>query len=153
MEADVSEIKQCCGTLESYDEIEVISENKDIPREVDVVDSVSGSEVSVKCGSSTDSLSASDSAPPISPLFRLFEHDLGGVPTKGPRYKLLLDGDLQVCYLNHTRTVISKILSSKFLRRWESHRVYLNPNCISSKTVSSPHNHTHPLKIQILHLL
>lgn len=52
----------------------------------------------------------------------------------GPRFKLICEGDLQVCYLNHTRTVISKILSSKFLRRWESHRLYLNDSCISSKT-------------------
>ena len=36
----------------------------------------------------------------------------------GPRFKLICEGELQVCYLNHTRTVISKILSSKFLRRW-----------------------------------
>lgn len=52
----------------------------------------------------------------------------------GPRFKLICEGELQVCYLNHTRTVISKILSSKFLRRWESHRLYLNDSCISSKT-------------------
>jgi hypothetical protein len=54
----------------------------------------------------------------------------------GPRFKTLLEGDIQVCYLNHTRTVVSKILSSKFLRRWESHHLYLNDSCISSKTVS-----------------
>lgn len=52
----------------------------------------------------------------------------------GPRFKTLLEGDIQVCYLNHTRTVVSKILSSKFLRRWESHHIYLNDSCISSKT-------------------
>ncbi|XP_069681421.1 C-Maf-inducing protein-like isoform X2 [Periplaneta americana] len=52
----------------------------------------------------------------------------------GPRFKPLLEGDIQVCYLNHTRTVVSKILSSKFLRRWESHHLYLNDSCISSKT-------------------
>ena len=44
---------------------------------------------------------------------------------------------VQVCYLNHTRTIISKVLSSKFLRRWETHHIYLNDDCISSKTVSS----------------
>ncbi|PSN46019.1 hypothetical protein C0J52_15802 [Blattella germanica] len=54
----------------------------------------------------------------------------------GPRFKPLLEGDIQVCYLNHTRTVVSKILSSKFLRRWETHHLYLNDSCISSKTVS-----------------
>ncbi|XP_049964481.1 C-Maf-inducing protein-like [Schistocerca serialis cubense] len=52
----------------------------------------------------------------------------------GPRFKLVREGDLQVCYLNHTRTVISKILSSKFLRRWETHHLYLNDSCITSKT-------------------
>ncbi|KAJ9586237.1 hypothetical protein L9F63_020099, partial [Diploptera punctata] len=52
----------------------------------------------------------------------------------GPRFKTLLEGDIQVCYLNHTRTVVSKILSSKFLRRWETHHLYLNDSCISSKT-------------------
>lgn len=67
-----------------------------------------------------------------------FKHSDGEVcfNTMGPRYKIIWEGDLQVCYLNHTRTVISKILSSKFLRRWESHRLYLNDSCISSKTVS-----------------
>ncbi|KAJ9599764.1 hypothetical protein L9F63_026386, partial [Diploptera punctata] len=53
----------------------------------------------------------------------------------GPRFKTLLEGDIQVCYLNHTRTVVSKILSSKFLRRWETHHLYLNDSCISSKTI------------------
>ncbi|XP_075216289.1 C-Maf-inducing protein-like [Lycorma delicatula] len=56
------------------------------------------------------------------------------VPMQGPRFKLICEGDIQVCYINHTRTVISKIVSSKFLRRWENHRLYLNDSCISSKT-------------------
>lgn len=64
----------------------------------------------------------------------------------GPRFKPLLEGDIQVCYLNHTRTVVSKILSSKFLRRWESHHLYLNDSCISSKTVS--HNEPWYLYVQ-----
>ena len=53
----------------------------------------------------------------------------------GPRFKPLEEGDIQVCYLNHTRTLVSKILSSKFLRRWETHHLYLNDACLSSKTV------------------
>ncbi|XP_008556935.1 C-Maf-inducing protein [Microplitis demolitor] len=53
----------------------------------------------------------------------------------GPRYKPVTEGDIQVCYLNHTRTVVSKILSSKFLRRWETHHLYLNDACLSSKTL------------------
>lgn len=54
----------------------------------------------------------------------------------GPRFKPLEEGDIQVCYLNHTRTLVRKILSSKFLRRWETHHLYLNDACLSSKTVS-----------------
>ncbi|XP_076321319.1 C-Maf-inducing protein-like isoform X3 [Tachypleus tridentatus] len=52
----------------------------------------------------------------------------------GPRFKLLHEGEFHVCRLNHTRTVISKILSSKFLRRWENHRLILSDNEIRSKT-------------------
>lgn len=54
----------------------------------------------------------------------------------GPRFKPLEEGDIQVCYLNHTRTLVRKILSSKFLRRWETHHLYLNDACLSSKTLS-----------------
>lgn len=54
----------------------------------------------------------------------------------GPRFKPIEEGDIQVCYLNHTRTLVSKILSSRFLRRWETHHLYLNDACLSSKTVS-----------------
>lgn len=54
----------------------------------------------------------------------------------GPRFRPIEEGDVQVCYLNHTRTLVSKILSSKFLRRWETHHLYLNDACLSSKTVS-----------------
>ncbi|XP_034942858.1 C-Maf-inducing protein-like [Chelonus insularis] len=54
----------------------------------------------------------------------------------GPRFKPVEEGDIQVCYLNHTRTLVSKILSSKFLRRWETHHLYLNDACLSSKTLT-----------------
>ncbi|RWS11503.1 hypothetical protein B4U79_02997 [Dinothrombium tinctorium] len=54
----------------------------------------------------------------------------------GPKFKLIHEGDIHVCKLNHKHTVISKILSSKFLRRWETHRVYLTSSNIISKTVS-----------------
>ncbi|XP_048576400.1 C-Maf-inducing protein-like [Nematostella vectensis] len=43
----------------------------------------------------------------------------------GPKFKLIHEGDIQVCRLNHSRTLISKVLSSKFLRRWEAHHVFL----------------------------
>ncbi|KAK2581036.1 hypothetical protein KPH14_006083 [Odynerus spinipes] len=54
----------------------------------------------------------------------------------GPRFKPLEEGDIQVCYFNHTRTLVRKILSSKFLRRWETHHLYLNDACLSSKTAT-----------------
>nr|XP_006817403.1 PREDICTED: c-Maf-inducing protein-like [Saccoglossus kowalevskii] len=50
------------------------------------------------------------------------------------KYKLLHEGDIQVCCLNHARTVISKILSSKFLRRWEPHHIVLADSTIYSTT-------------------
>ncbi|XP_070575082.1 C-Maf-inducing protein-like isoform X2 [Ptychodera flava] len=51
------------------------------------------------------------------------------------KYKLIHEGDIQVCHLNHARTVISKILSSKFLRRWEPHHLVLADSTIYSTTV------------------
>ncbi|CAB3977186.1 Hypothetical predicted protein [Paramuricea clavata] len=41
------------------------------------------------------------------------------------KFKLMHEGDIQVCRLNHSSTLLSKILSSKFLRKWESHHVVL----------------------------
>ncbi|KZC04076.1 PREDICTED: C-Maf-inducing protein-like [Dufourea novaeangliae] len=52
----------------------------------------------------------------------------------GPRFKPIEEGDIQLCFLNHSKTLVRKILSSKFLRRWETHRLYLNDTCISSRT-------------------
>lgn len=49
--------------------------------------------------------------------------------------RLIAEGDVQLCKLNHSGTVIGKILSSKFLRRWETHHLFLNDAQISSKTV------------------
>lgn len=155
MEAD---IKKCIGTLETYDEIEVIAESKDIPREsrlgresvlcLHSESSREGSPSKTLSPSLTEDHAASpdsllrsgdsSEAPPLSPLFKLFECE-SAAPARGPRYKLLTEGDIQLCHLNHTRTVISKILSSKFLRRWESHRLYLHDSSITSKTVSTPH--------------
>ena len=54
----------------------------------------------------------------------------------GPKFKIIHEGDIHLCRLNHQRTVISKILSSTFLRRWETHRLYLTSVNIASKTVS-----------------
>lgn len=55
---------------------------------------------------------------------------------QGPRIKLIHEGLVQVCRLNHTRTVISKLLSSRFLRRWEGHHVILEDSYITSRNVS-----------------
>ncbi|XP_035680577.1 C-Maf-inducing protein-like isoform X1 [Branchiostoma floridae] len=50
----------------------------------------------------------------------------------GTRYALLHEGDVQICWLHHTRTLVSKILSSKYLRRWEQHHVILDQGEIRS---------------------
>lgn len=52
----------------------------------------------------------------------------------GPKFKLIHEGDIQVCRLNHSRTLISKVLSSKFLRRWEAHHLYLGDFQLYSST-------------------
>lgn len=54
----------------------------------------------------------------------------------GPKYKLVSEGDIQLCRLNHTRTIVSKIMNSKYLRRWETHHLVLGNFDISSTTVS-----------------
>ncbi|XP_067002506.2 C-Maf-inducing protein isoform X2 [Anabrus simplex] len=93
---------------------------------------------STSSGSSLCQISAesSPSAPVSAAVSAALAPAVIAAPGVGPRFKLLREGDIQVCYLNHTRTVVSKILSSKFLRRWESHHIYLNDACISSKTPS-----------------
>ncbi|XKL59751.1 hypothetical protein PGB90_000767 [Kerria lacca] len=55
----------------------------------------------------------------------------------GPRFKLIKEGDIQICYLDHTRTVISKILSFKFLRHFELHHLYLNDSRITPKNINA----------------
>ncbi|CAM2101120.1 unnamed protein product [Caretta caretta] len=56
----------------------------------------------------------------------------------GMRYKLLQEGDIQVCVIRHPRTFLSKILTSKFLRRWEPHHVTLADNSLASATIGIP---------------
>ena len=58
------------------------------------------------------------------------------VVANGPKHKLITEGDIQVCRLNHTRTIVSKIMNSKYLRRWESHKIVLDHGEIRSTTVS-----------------
>jgi len=59
-------------------------------------------------------------------------HGAGGGTS---RCKLLSEGDIQLCRLNHTRTIVSKIMNSKYLRRWESHHLLLDSCEIRSTTV------------------
>lgn len=61
-----------------------------------------------------------------------------GVHCSGMRYKLLQEGDIQVCVVRHPRTFLSKILTSKFLRRWEPHHLALADHSLASATVSGP---------------
>jgi len=55
----------------------------------------------------------------------------------GTKFKLIHEGDMKLCRLNHTRTVISKVMNSKYLRRWECHRLKLGESEIFSTTVRS----------------
>nr|XP_037283651.1 C-Maf-inducing protein-like [Rhipicephalus microplus] len=73
-------------------------------------------------------------SPPGSPAAALPPPAAAACCAQGPKFKLTHEGDVQLCRLNHSRTVISKILSSKFLRRWETHRVVLGTSEMSSKT-------------------
>ncbi|XP_077424648.1 C-Maf-inducing protein isoform X1 [Vanacampus margaritifer] len=54
--------------------------------------------------------------------------------SSGMRYKLLHEGDIQVCVVKHPRTFLSKILTSKFLRRWEPHHLTLTDSSLTSAT-------------------
>ncbi|KAK3799133.1 hypothetical protein RRG08_051408 [Elysia crispata] len=53
---------------------------------------------------------------------------------QGPRHKLITEADVQVCRLNHTRTIVSKIMNSRYLRRWECHKIVLDDNEMRSAT-------------------
>uniref|UniRef100_A0A8B9KCH2 C-Maf inducing protein n=1 Tax=Astyanax mexicanus TaxID=7994 RepID=A0A8B9KCH2_ASTMX len=54
--------------------------------------------------------------------------------SSGMRYKLLQEGDIQVCVVKHPRTFLSKILTTKFLRRWEPHHLTLTDCSLVSAT-------------------
>ncbi|KAM3608653.1 uncharacterized protein V6R79_002344 [Siganus canaliculatus] len=67
--------------------------------------------------------------------------------SSGMRYKLLHEGDIQVCVIKHPRTFLSKILTSKFLRRWEPHHLTLTDSSLTSATAIAPlleNNHPPP---------
>ena len=52
------------------------------------------------------------------------------------KFRLLSDGEANICRLNDSRSVIRKIMNSRCLRRWESHHLVLGPLEIYSTTVS-----------------
>ncbi|KAK2894567.1 hypothetical protein Q8A67_011796 [Cirrhinus molitorella] len=54
--------------------------------------------------------------------------------SSGMRYKLLQEGDIQVCVVKHPRTFLSKLLTSKYLRRWEPHHLTLTDSSLVSAT-------------------
>ncbi|XP_071443986.1 C-Maf-inducing protein-like [Hetaerina americana] len=72
-------------------------------------------------------------SPPVAALGAL-QSSGGLAPRSGPRFKLLAEGDVQVCVVQHCRGLVGKVLASKFLRRWEMHHLHLNDTCISSRT-------------------
>lgn len=103
----------CSRSLSNDSLSQVISENKEILLRDEVSDSAVSSSDSlcsherspsvtvVRPGGDSPSLSPpgdqdSPSLPPISPLFKMFESDVCGTPAKGPRFKLITEGDLQV---------------------------------------------------------
>lgn len=51
------------------------------------------------------------------------------------RYKLILQGSIQICRVPHAKNFIEKIRFSRFLRRWEEHSIQLENGEILSKTV------------------
>lgn len=81
-------------------------------------------------------LDGADSPPPCAnhPFATGPDADLTKVARK--QLRMIREVDVAVCHLNHTNTIISKILSSKYLRRWENHQIRLQDDCITSSTVS-----------------
>lgn len=55
------------------------------------------------------------------------------------KLKLILEGDVSLYFLRVSKTIISKVLTSKLLRWWENHHIVLEDDCISSRTVSIIH--------------
>lgn len=54
------------------------------------------------------------------------------------RYKLLTEGQIQVCRVPHAKNILEKIRFSRFLRRWEDHYLHLDQCEITSTTVRIP---------------
>nr|XP_014351317.1 PREDICTED: C-Maf-inducing protein [Latimeria chalumnae] len=95
---------------------------------------------SSSCGGS-DHKQIEESKPLLGEMSATEGNKMGAAPCRRPllhcngmRYKLLQEGDIQVCVIRHPRTFLSKILSSKFLRRWEPHHLTLADNSLASAT-------------------
>lgn len=115
----------------------------DVGRQTSVIfDNIVTESTTDDCEESPSSSSPSSSeqssqidTPPASPVLSSEPIRLRPSPC-GQKYKLLHEGDIQLCRLNHTRTIVSKIMNSRYLRRWESHHLVLNESDIYSLTVS-----------------
>lgn len=96
-----------------------------------------------------DDCSSSDDGPLDSPTgpkrYDDFLRSADGIAADRPpaakvarkQLRMIREVDVAVCHLNHTNTIISKILSSRYLRRWENHTVRLQDDCVTSNTVSA----------------
>lgn len=69
---------------------------------------------------------------------------IGNIPTatmmnrqNQQRYKLILDGSVQMCRVPHAKNIIEKIRFSRFLRHWEEHHITLASNEIIAQPVCS----------------
>ena len=71
----------------------------------------------------------------ISPLSFPMHHSRTGTGHVQQRYKLLVEGSIQICRVPHAKNLIEKIRFSRFLRRWEEHQIGLDNDEISSNTV------------------
>ncbi|CAN0159112.1 unnamed protein product [Lampetra planeri] len=69
--------------------------------------------------------------------------DVGGAPSgkrwkcaaSGSRFKLLHEGDVQVCAIRHARSaVVRHGLGLRLLRRWEAHHIVLADGNVASVT-------------------
>ncbi len=102
----------------------------------------SGSSTPSSQGPGTPEASPSQTSTPLASAPASPSSQPSGTPGKcgshaGPKFKLINEGDIQLCRLNHTRTIVSKIMNSKYLRRWEAHHLILADSEILSSTVST----------------
>lgn len=103
---------------------------------VDEIGAIGGS--GVDCASGTSGCNKSVSFPAAFDVcWDLGASSTPGAISSGAKYKLVKEGQIQVCRLNHPRTLLGKLTSSKLLRRWETHTLILGSDEICSKTVSS----------------